>query len=138
MKKFNIPLNLSEEYVISETPTGSEPLHVERIINQFKRPIIYVTANREKQERFIEGCNFLCPNIDVETLPAWLQIVAWCTPSAYVFEGMRSVLIDNIFQYDLLLGAILVNIVYLFAGIFVFAFSFKGARKQGKLLQTGE
>ena len=74
----------------------------------------------------------------VETLPAWLQIVAWCTPSAYVFEGMRSVLIDNIFQYDLLLGAILVNIVYLFAGIFVFAFSFQGARKQGKLLQTGE
>ena len=37
----------------------------------------------------------------VETLPAWLQIVAWCTPSAYVFEGMRSVLIDNIFRYDL-------------------------------------
>ena len=71
MKKFNIPLNLSEEYVISETPTGSEPFHVERIINQFKRPVIYVAANREKQERFIEGCDFLCPNIDVEILPAW-------------------------------------------------------------------
>ena len=74
----------------------------------------------------------------VETLPAWLQIVAWCTPSAYVFEGMRSVLIDDIFRYDLLVGAILVNIVYLFAGIFIFSFSFLGARKQGKLLQTGE
>ena len=35
MKKFNIPLNFSEEYVVSETPTGSEPLHVEKIINQF-------------------------------------------------------------------------------------------------------
>ena len=67
----------------------------------------------------------------VETLPAWLQIIAWCTPSAYVFEGMRSVLIDNNFRYDLLLGAILVNIIYLFAGIFVFSFSFLGARKQG-------
>ena len=74
----------------------------------------------------------------VETLPAWLQIVAWCTPSAYVFEGMRSVLIDNTFRYDLLLGAIIVNIAYLFAGVFVFSFSFLGARKQGKLLQTGE
>ena len=74
----------------------------------------------------------------VETLPAWLQIIAWCTPSAYVFEGMRSVLIDDIFRYDLLVGAILANVVYLFAGIFVFSFSFLGARKQGKLLQTGE
>ena len=71
MKKFNIPLKLSEEYVVSETPTGSEPLHVEKIINQFKRPVIYVTADREKQERFIEGCDFLCPNINVEILPAW-------------------------------------------------------------------
>ena len=71
MKKFNIPLNLSEEYVVSETPAGSEPLHVERIIDEFKRPIIYVTANREKQERFIEGCDFLCSNVNVETLPAW-------------------------------------------------------------------
>ena len=71
MKKFNIPLNLAEEYVVSETPAGSEPLHVERIIDEIKRPIIYVTANREKQERFIEGCDFLCPNVNVEALPAW-------------------------------------------------------------------
>ncbi|MCH2629841.1 MAG: ABC transporter permease [Nisaea sp.] len=74
----------------------------------------------------------------VETLPSWLQLVAWCTPSAYVFEGMRSVLIDNIFRYDLLIGAIGVNVVYLFAGVVIFSWSFLGARKAGQLLQTGE
>ena len=74
----------------------------------------------------------------VSTLPDWLQIVAWCTPSAYVFEGMRSVMIDGIFRQDLLVGAIFVNCVYLCVGALIFAWSFFGARQQGKLLQMGE
>lgn len=74
----------------------------------------------------------------VTTLPIWLQTVAWCTPSAYVFEGMRSVLIDNVFRYDLLAGALTVNVIYLIVGALIFSWSFSGARKAGKLLQTGE
>ena len=74
----------------------------------------------------------------VATLPDWLQIVAWCTPSAYVFEGMRSVMIDGIFRQDLLIGAIFVNCIYLCFGALIFAWSFFGARKTGKLLQMGE
>ncbi|MBH67463.1 MAG: ABC transporter [Rhodospirillaceae bacterium] len=74
----------------------------------------------------------------VDTLPVWLQTVAWCTPSAYVFEGMRSVLIDNVFRQDLLIGAMIANVVYLMIGALIFAWSFSVARKTGKLLQTGE
>lgn len=74
----------------------------------------------------------------VETLPEWLQIVAWCTPSAYVFEGMRSVFINDVFRTDLLLGAIGVNLVYLAIGAGLFAWSFTAARKHGRLLQIGE
>ncbi|MDA9975517.1 phytanoyl-CoA dioxygenase family protein [Alphaproteobacteria bacterium] len=74
----------------------------------------------------------------VETLPEWLQIVAWCTPSAYVFEGMRSVFIDDVFRTDLLLGAIGVNLVYLAIGAGLFAWSFTAAREHGRLLQIGE
>jgi ABC-2 type transport system permease protein len=74
----------------------------------------------------------------VETLPEWLQIVAWCTPSAYVFEGMRSVFIDGVFRTDLMLGAIGMNIVYLAIGAGLFAWSFSAARTHGRLLQIGE
>ena len=74
----------------------------------------------------------------VGTLPDWLQMVAWCTPSAYVFEGMRAVLVDGIFRTDLLLGAIGLNVIYLLVGAGTFAWAFSGARRDGKLLQVGE
>ena len=74
----------------------------------------------------------------VSTLPDWLQVVAWCTPSAYVFEGMRAVLIDGVFRTDLMLGAICLDVVYLAIGAALFGWSFLDAREQGKLLQVGE
>ena len=74
----------------------------------------------------------------VATLPDWLQVIAWCTPSAYVFEGMRAVFIDGVFRTDLMLGAIAVNLVYLAIGAGLFAWSFSAARQQGRLLQMGE
>jgi len=74
----------------------------------------------------------------VATLPEWLQVVAWCTPSAYVFEGMRAVFIDGVFRTDLLMGAIGVNLVYLAIGAGLFAWSFASAREHGRLLQMGE
>jgi ABC-2 type transport system permease protein len=74
----------------------------------------------------------------VATLPEWLQIIAWCTPSAYVFEGMRAVFIDGVFRTDLLYGAIGVNLVYLAIGAGLFAWSFSAAREHGRLLQMGE
>jgi ABC-2 type transport system permease protein len=74
----------------------------------------------------------------VAILPEWLQVVAWCTPSAYVFEGMRAVFIDGVFRTDLLVGAIVVNVVYLAIGAGLFAWSFASARQHGRLLQIGE
>jgi len=74
----------------------------------------------------------------VSTLPEWLQVVAWCTPSAYVFEGMRSVFIDGVFRTDLLFGAIGLNLLYLAIGAGLFAWSFARARVHGRLLQIGE
>ncbi len=74
----------------------------------------------------------------VATLPDWLQVVAWCTPSAYVFEGMRAILIDGVFRSDLLTAAIVANLVYLVVGAGLFAWAFASARNHGKLMQTGE
>jgi len=74
----------------------------------------------------------------VEVLPDWLEPIAWTLPSTYVFEGMRAVLFDQIFRWDLLAGAVALNIVYLLACSGVFLWMFQVARRQGKLLQQGE
>ena len=74
----------------------------------------------------------------VATLPEWLQWVAWALPSSHVFEGMRAVLIDHHFRTDLLINAVLLNLVYLAAGLAVFLAYFRIARVRGQLLQIGE
>ncbi len=74
----------------------------------------------------------------VATLPEWLQWVAWLLPSSHVFEGMRAVLIDHQFRTDLLINAVLLNLVYLAAGLAVFLAYFRVARVRGQLLQIGE
>jgi ABC-2 type transport system permease protein len=74
----------------------------------------------------------------VSTLPGWLQPVAWTTPAAYVFEGMRAVMYEGVFRWDLLAGALLVDAVYIGIGLVLFFVAFRWARRHGKLLQQGE
>ena len=74
----------------------------------------------------------------VTVLPAWLQPVAWCLPSAPIFEGMRAVLFSNTFRTDLLLHAILLNLAWMALATLVFLLLFRSARNRGLLLQVGE
>jgi ABC-2 type transport system permease protein len=74
----------------------------------------------------------------IETLPGWLQPVAWALPSAYVFEGMRAVLFDGEFRLDLLAGAVGLNILYFAAAVLFFLRMVHIARRRGLLLQQGE
>jgi ABC-2 type transport system permease protein len=74
----------------------------------------------------------------VGVLPGWLQPVAWALPSTYVFEGMRSVLVDKHFRADLMLGATALNVVYIAIGVFVYLAVFRMARRHGLLMQQGE
>jgi ABC-2 type transport system permease protein len=74
----------------------------------------------------------------VETLPGWLQSVAWLLPTTPVFEGMRAVLIDGVVRGDLLLHALVANLCYLALGAGLFLYAFHVARKRGLLLQVGE
>ena len=68
---FDLKLNVSKKYIIGNTPAGSEPLIVNEILEETKQPSIYIASNREKQERFLEASNFLCPYLKSEALPAW-------------------------------------------------------------------
>jgi ABC-2 type transport system permease protein len=74
----------------------------------------------------------------VSILPEWLQVIAWMTPSAHVFEGMRAVMFEGVFRTDLFLGAVIADGVYLAIGIAAFTWSFGAARAENRLLQMGE
>ena len=51
-----------------------------------------------------------CVYYPVTTLPVWLQPVAWMLPPTYVFEGMRALLIQNVFRPDLMIDALALNV----------------------------
>ncbi len=74
----------------------------------------------------------------ISTLPGWLQPVAFAFPPAYVFEGMRAVLLRGEFRSDLFLGALGLNLAYLALAIGVFLYTFRIARRRGLLVQVGE
>ena len=74
----------------------------------------------------------------IDTLPAWLRVISWALPSTHVFEGMRAVMIDNVFRWDLLASALGLNVIYLAAGLGLFLLAFQCARRRGQLLHAGE
>jgi ABC-2 type transport system permease protein len=79
-----------------------------------------------------------CVYYPVTTLPQPLQIIAWALPPTYVFEGMRAVLIDQVFRVDLMIDALALNVVLFVAATAAFIALLQSARRNGSLLQTGE
>lgn len=74
----------------------------------------------------------------VAILPHWLQTVAWALPPAYVFEGMRALLVDGVIRTDLMLRGFALNALYLALGMIAFLRWFEAARRRGLLLGQGE
>jgi ABC-2 type transport system permease protein len=79
-----------------------------------------------------------CVYYPVAVLPVWLQPVAWSLPPTYVFEGMRALLIEQMFRADLMLQAFVLNIGYFAAATVAFLLLLASARRHGTLLQTTE
>jgi len=79
-----------------------------------------------------------CIYYPVNVLPHWLQYVAWSLPPTYVFEGMRSLLIDHVFRTDLMVAALAINAVLLVASFAAFLALLRSARRHGSLIQGGE
>lgn len=79
-----------------------------------------------------------CVYYPVGVLPEWLQAVAWLLPPTYVFEGMRSLLSNQVFRADLMFQALGLNAVYFAVASMAFLKLLDSARRQGSLVQTGE
>jgi len=74
----------------------------------------------------------------ISVLPSALRAVSYALPTAHVFEGMRALLLQQTFRYDLFRNAVLLDIVYIALGAALFAAAVHSARKRGALLQMGE
>jgi ABC-2 type transport system permease protein len=79
-----------------------------------------------------------CIYYPIEILPEWLQVIANFLPLVHIFEEMRSILIDNIVNYKNIIKACLISLVYLIVGVFIFYYSYEGAKKRGTLINMGE
>jgi ABC-2 type transport system permease protein len=74
----------------------------------------------------------------VATLPAALQPIALSLPSSYVFEGMRAVLTEHVFHWDLFIRALALDGFYITIAGAIFLYAFQRARVLGRLVQVGE
>jgi ABC-2 type transport system permease protein len=79
-----------------------------------------------------------CVYYPVSVLPHWLQVIALALPPTHVFEGMRSILLHNVFDARELIWAVGLNAVYLLAGYLIFSRFLASAKVNGSLLQLGE
>lgn len=79
-----------------------------------------------------------CVYYPVSVLPDWLQPVALALPPTHVFEGMRGILLHNVFDVDQLWWALGLNAIYLVVGYVTFSRFLASARVNGTLVQLGE
>lgn len=79
-----------------------------------------------------------CVYYPVSVLPDWLRPIALALPPTHVFEGLRSLVLDGVFDGWAMLTAFGLNLVYLAAAGTAFALLLRAARDSGALLQIGE
>ena len=79
-----------------------------------------------------------CVYYPMSILPDWLQVVAELLPLVYIFEEVRSILLDNVVNYSNILTALKLNLIYFTSAVSIFYLAFYGARKKGTLINVGE
>ncbi len=67
----------------------------------------------------------------IATLPGWAQKIAYALPTAYIFEGMRSIIFTGQMPYRELFISFCLNVTYLIGSISLFIFMFERSRNRG-------
>jgi ABC-2 type transport system permease protein len=67
----------------------------------------------------------------VEVLPPWAQIISWCLPTTYVFEGMRAILYGNTFPTGYFWASLSLSLLFLFCSVLLFKFMFNKSLVKG-------
>jgi len=84
---------------------------------------------------FLPLCGIYYP---VSVMPDWLEAIALWLPPTYVFEGMRSILFDQVIEWRNLAVAAGLNAAFFAAGYVIFMAFLRSARQRGMLLTIGE
>jgi len=79
-----------------------------------------------------------CIYYPIHILPEFLQTIAKMLPLVYIFEEVRSILVNQTVNYENIITALILNSIYLTCGILLFYYSFFQARKKGSLINIGE
>ncbi len=79
-----------------------------------------------------------CIYYPISILPEALQILAKTLPLVYIFEEVRSILLNDVVNYYNILSALLLNLIYFLISVYVFYLAFHAARKRGTLINVGE
>lgn len=79
-----------------------------------------------------------CVYYPVATLPVWLQPISWMLPPTAVFEGMRALMIENVFRADLMLWALGLNVIWITLAGWGFMRLMRSSKRLGSLLSVGE
>ena len=79
-----------------------------------------------------------CIYYPIEILPEWLQFIAKLLPLVHLFEEMRNILVNDLISYYAVLKACIISLLYFIAGIFIFYYSYRGAKERGTLINMGE
>lgn len=74
----------------------------------------------------------------VSVLPPFVQAIARCVPSSYVFEGMRTVIASGKFPLHDLMWAVGLNTLYILFSFFFFRRIFNLIKRKGLLVRIGE
>ncbi len=81
---------------------------------------------------------FSCIYYPLATLPEWMHSIAGFLSTTYVFEGMRSLILEGKWLPELLWKACFLNTIYFLCGLVVFYVALRAARNRGLLMQSGE
>lgn len=65
--------------------------------------------------------------------PHWTQNLAWCLPSTYVFEGMRQMLKDNVFNWTYFFSSAALNVLFMLVAGWIFVWMLGMTKKRGLL-----
>ena len=79
-----------------------------------------------------------CIYYPLSILPDVLQILAKALPLVYIFEEVRSILVNNVVNYSNIMTALILNVFYFLLSILMFYSAFNEARKRGTLINVGE
>ena len=79
-----------------------------------------------------------CIYYPIEILPNWLQIISKLLPLVYIFEEMRSILINQTVNNLQIFKSVLISFVYFGFGVIVFYAAYYGAKMKGTLINIGE